>query len=159
MGGSKKCHVLFDGSLPSTINIHFYLNSDNSISNALQIFGSDDQESKFLPHMTFCPWPVFRNQGFHFALEDFSKNSLKEIWDSFSVSISPTFFKQVFCMKVFFTAFLCWQFGFCNFLAKGNQHKSCLGIHGEIDYRILLFSLHVHCWRSWSTFLKPDELT
>ena len=107
MGGSKKCHVLFDGSLPSTINIHFYLNSDNSISNALQIFGSDDQESKFLPHMTFCPWPVFRNQGFHFALEDFSK---KLVGGNLGLFLGVNFtniFQAGFCMKVFFTAFLC----------------------------------------------------
>ena len=32
--------------------------------------------------MTFCPWPLFKNQGFHYTSEGFKKNSfdLEEIF-------------------------------------------------------------------------------
>jgi hypothetical protein len=34
------------------------------------------------------------------------------------VSISPIFYEQLFCTKVFFTAFMCLQFGFVIFWQK-----------------------------------------
>jgi len=41
------------------------------------------------------------------------------------VSISPTFYELLFCIKVFWTVYLCLEFGFRNFLAKEYRHKSC----------------------------------
>jgi hypothetical protein len=54
------------------------------------------------------------------------------------VSISPIFFWELFCTKVFFAAFLCLQFGFVIFWQKDFGAKAAHKIFGEIDtwYRI-----------------------
>ena len=49
------------------------------------------------------------------------------------VSISPTFYRELFCTKVFCAAFQYLQFVFVTFLAKGNWQKSCLLNVGKID--------------------------
>jgi hypothetical protein len=41
------------------------------------------------------------------------------------VSISPTFYEQLFRTKVFCAAYMCLQFGPVIFLAKGFWSKSC----------------------------------
>ena len=38
-------------------------------------FSKEQKMSKFLPSLTFCPWPVYKRQGFHFKIEDFHKNT------------------------------------------------------------------------------------
>ena len=42
------------------------------------------------------------------------------------VSISPTFYKQLFCSKMFCAAFLCLQFGFVIFGQKELAQKLCI---------------------------------
>ena len=48
----------------------------------------------------------------------FSRLSKSISWKSHQVLISPTFYNQLFCMKVFCAAFMCWQFGFVIFWRK-----------------------------------------
>jgi len=62
------------------------------------------------------------------------------------VSISPTFYEQLFCTQVFSAAFMYLQFGFVIFLAKEYWLKSCSYNVGEIDYwATALFTLaHSH---------------
>ncbi len=50
----------------------------------------------------------------------------KDCWDSCChlVSISPIFYEQLFCMKVFYAAFMCLQFGFVIFWRKDFDAKA-----------------------------------
>ena len=54
-------------------------------------FHGEKETKKQLPYFTFCPWPVYRNKGFHFSKEDFMKNTFEkeEMFDpDFLASIS-----------------------------------------------------------------------
>ena len=54
------------------------------------------------------------------------------------VSISPTFYEQLFCTKVFFAAFLYLQFGFVIFWQKEigakDVHKILVKLTTSVDY-------------------------
>jgi len=41
-------------------------------------FEGESETKKQLPYFTFCPWPVYRNKGFHFSKEDFKKNTFEK---------------------------------------------------------------------------------
>jgi hypothetical protein len=56
------------------------------------------------------------------------------------VSCSTTFYKQLFCMKVFCAAFMHLQFGFVIFWQKDFGAKSCSSNVGEIDTRVLHYT-------------------
>jgi hypothetical protein len=46
-------------------------------------FRSDKEDDrKYLPSFTFCPWPVYKTRGLHYNPEDFKKNTfnLEEIF-------------------------------------------------------------------------------
>jgi len=57
------------------------------------------------------------------------------------VSISPTFYGQLFYAKVFFEAFVVLTVCLCNFLAKDNWRKSCLYYVDEI---VSMCQFHQH---------------
>ncbi len=92
---------------------------------------------------------------------NFSRNwiVLEEKWQNLSqrkcnkkgvlVSISPIFYEQLFCMKVFCTAFMCLQFGFVIFWWKDFGIKAA---------HKMLVKLTLCCWSLMSKVLKDKSI-
>jgi len=63
--------------------------------------------------------------------------------DSVQVSISATFYKQLFCTKVFCAAFLYLQFGFVIFWQKNISEKAARKTLVKLTTEERLWPLHV----------------
>ena len=62
------------------------------------------------------------------------------------MSISPTFYEQLFCTKVFCTAFMCLQFGFVIFWQKKIGAKAAHKMLVKLTTDGKLESAHYKCY-------------
>ncbi len=62
------------------------------------------------------------------------KNARVKCWWNWQVLILPTFYEQPFFYKIVMRRFYVYTVCFCNFLSKGNWHKSSLKEVVKFDY-------------------------